>query len=129
MVATNGRAVIVAIGVTSLADELRTKTISFNGELVDVTADGDSGWTNTLADTFNSRNVSLALEGVLKSTTLSDAAFTGAHLTMTLTIAGLYTLDGDFQFQPGFQIGAPHNGEATFSGTLQSVGTITKAAV
>jgi len=56
-------------------------------------------------------------------------AFTGTQETMTITIGGLYTLDGDFQFQSGFQIGAPYNGETTFSGTLQSVGVITKAPV
>ena len=107
MVATNGRAVLVAIGAASLADELRTKTVAFNGELVDVTTDGDSGWTTTLDQTFNSQNVTIALEGVLKETTLADMAFTGSQETMTVTIGGLFTLDGDFQFQPGYQVGAP----------------------
>ncbi len=129
MVATNGRAVLVAIGVASLADELRTKTVAFNGELVDVTTDGDSGWTTTLDQTFNSQNVTVALEGVLKETTLADMAFTGSQETMTVTIGGLFTLDGDFQFQPGYQVGAPYDGETTFSGTLQSTGTIVKAPV
>jgi len=129
MVATNGRAVLVAIGAASLADELRTKTVAFNGELVDVTTDGDSGWTTTLDQTFNSQNVTIALEGVLKETTLADMAFTGSQETMTVTIGGLFTLDGDFQFQPGYQVGAPYDGETTFSGTLQSTGTIVKAPV
>ena len=40
MAASNGRAVVISIGATDLADELRTKTIAFNGELVDVTTDG-----------------------------------------------------------------------------------------
>jgi len=129
MAASNGRAVLIAIGAASLADELRTKTVSFAGELVDVTTDGDSGWMTTLDETFNSQMVTIALDGVLKATTLSDMAFTGSQETMTITIGGLYTLDGDFQFQSGFQIGAPYNGETTFSGTLQSVGVITKAPV
>jgi len=129
MAASNGRAVLIAIGGTSLADELRTKTVSFAGELVDVTTDGDSGWMTTLDAAFNSQMVTIALDGVLKAATLSDMAFTGTQETMTITIGGLFTLDGDFQFQSGFQIGAPYNGETTFSGTLQSVGVITKAPV
>jgi predicted secreted protein len=129
MAATNGRAVIIELGATDLADELRTKTIGFNGELVDVTTDGDAGWTTTLDGVFNVMNVTIALEGVLKTDTLTDMAFTGAHETFTVTIADLFTLDGDWQFQPGAQIGAPYNGETTFSGTLQSVGAVTKAAV
>jgi predicted secreted protein len=129
MTAANGRAVLVAVGSTSLADELRTKTVTFNGELVDVTTDGDAGWMETLDATFNQQSVTIALEGVLKTDTLPAIAFVGTKTTMTITIAGLFTLDGDFQFQSGFQIGAPYNGEMTFSGTLQSSGAIVKADV
>jgi len=129
MAASNGRAVLIEIGASSLADELRTKNVTFNGELVDITTDGDSGWSTQLDATFNSQNVSIALDGVLKSDTLTALAFAGTQETMTITIGALFTLDGDFQFQPGFSIGAPYNGETTFSGTLQSTGAITKAAV
>jgi len=129
MAASNGRAVVIEMGATDLADELRTKTINFNGELVDVTTDGDSGWTTTLDGTFNIMNVTIALDGVLKSDTLTDMAFDGTQNTFTITIDTLFTLSGDWQFQPGFSVGAPYNGETTFSGTLQSVGTIVKAAV
>jgi predicted secreted protein len=129
MAAFHGRAVIIEIGATDLADELRTKTIGFNGELVDVTTDGDDGWTTTLDGIFNINNVTIALEGVLKSDTLSDMAFTGSQEDMVITIGTLFTLTGTFQFQPGFSIGAPYNTEATFTGTLQSVGEVTKAAV
>lgn len=129
MPAFNGRAVVISKDGTDLADELRTKTINFNGEPVDVTTDGDDGWSTTLDGEFNVMNVSIALDGVLKTDTLSDMAFTGAHDTFTLVCDDLFQLTGTWQFQAGFNIGAPYNGEATFSGTLQSVGTVTKAAV
>lgn len=129
MAASNGRAVVIEMDASDLADELRTKTINFNGELVDVTTDGDSGWTTTLDAVFNTINVSLALEGILKTDTLSDMAFTGTQNTFTITVDDLFTLTGQWQFQSGFNIGAPYNGETTFSGTLQSVGTITKGTV
>lgn len=129
MAAFQGRAVIIEMGATDLADELRTKTINFNGELVDVTTDGDDGWLTTMDEVFNTNNVSLALDGVLKGDTLSDMAFNGTQEEMTITIADLFTLTGTFQFQPGFSIGAPYNTEGTFSGTLQSVGAVVKAAV
>lgn len=129
MTAANGRAVLVAIGAASLADELRTKTVTFNGELVDVTTDGDAGWMETLDATFNQQSVTVALEGVLKTNTLPTMAFAGTKNTMTITVAGLFTLTGSFQFQSGFQVGAPYNGEMTFSGTLQSAGAIVRADV
>lgn len=125
----NGRAVIIEKNSTDLADELRTKTINFNGELVDVTTDGDDGWTTTLDGTFNTMNVSIAVDGVIKSDTLTGMAFTGTQDTFTITVDDLFTLTGTWQFQSGFSIGAPYNGEMTFSGTLQSSGEITKAAV
>lgn len=129
MPAMNGRAVIVELDGVDLKDDLRTKTVNFNGELADVTTDGDLGWMTTLDDTFNTQNVSLALEGVLKNDTLSDMAFKGEKKALTITVGTLFTLTGNWKFQSGFSIGAPHNGEVTFSGTLQSEGPITKAAV
>ena len=129
MAASNGRAVVISIGATDLADELRTKTIAFNGDLVDVTTDDDGGWTTTLDEVFNERNVTIQLDGILKSDTLSDMAFKGEQETMTVVVDDLFQLSGDWQFQPGFSIGAPYNDATTFSGTLQSVGVITKGAV
>lgn len=129
MPAFHGRAVLIEIGAESLADELRTKNVAFNGELVDVTTDGDEGWTTTMDGIFNINNVTIALEGVLKDDTLSEMAFNGDHEDMVITVGPLFTLTGTFQFQPGFTIGAPYNTESTFSGTLQSVGSVAKAAV
>ncbi len=129
MAAFNGRLVTIVKNATTIEDELRTKTINFNGELVDVTTAGDDGWTTTLADVFNTNNVTVALDGVIKNDTLPDMAFSGGQDTFTLTIGALFTLTGTWQFQAGFSIGAPYDGESTISGTLQSVGEITKAAV
>lgn len=129
MAASNGRSVVILKGIVPLADALRTKTINFNGELVDVTTDGDLGWTTTLDSTFNTQSVTVPLDGVLKDDTLSGMAFTGAQDTFTVNVDGLFLLSGTWQFQPGFSIGAPYNGETTFSGTLQSVGVITKGPV
>ena len=129
MAASNGRAVVISIGATDLADELRTKTLAFNGDLVDVTTDDDAGWTTTLDEVFNEMNVTIQLDGILKSDTLSDMAFSGKQETMTVVVDDLFQLSGAWQFQPGFSIGAPYNDATTFSGTLQSVGVITKGAV
>jgi len=129
MAAFNGRLVTIDKNAVTIEDELRTKTVNFNGELVDVTTSGDSGWTTTLDGVFNTNNVTLAIDGVIKNTTLSDMAFSGAQDTFTITVSDLFTLTGTWQFQAGFSIGAPYDGESTISGTLQSVGEITKAPV
>lgn len=124
-----GRAVIIEKNGTSLESEIRAKTINFNGELVDISASADGGWMTTLDGVFATNNVSIAIEGVLKTDTLTDMAFTGAQDTFTIVVSDLFSLDGTWQLQSGFSIGAPYDGESTFSGTLQSVGEITKGAV
>lgn len=129
MAADTGRSVIITIDGDDLADELREKGITFNGELVDITTSGDDGWTTTLDGIFATNNVAVSLEGVLKTDALSDMAFKGSQEDGVITVGTLFTLTGKWQFQSGFEIGAPHDGERTFSGTLQSVGEVTKAAV
>ena len=129
MAADTGRSVVVTMDGDDLKDELREKGITFNGELVDVTTDGDEGWTTTLDEIFNVQNVSVTLGGVLKAGILPEMAFSGKQKSGVITVGTLFTLTGTWQFQPGFEIGAPHNGERTFSGTVQSVGSVTKAPV
>lgn len=125
----NGRSVLIEKGGTSLAASLRTKTITFNGEPTNVTTVEDAGWITKLDGVFNSNSVTVQLEGVLKDDTLTDMAFTGAQDTFTLTIGDLFTLTGTWQFQSGASIGAPHDGETTISGTLESSGEIVKAEI
>ena len=129
MAAKSGRAVIITKDGDDLADELRTKTITFNGDLIDVTTDGDDGWMTTLDGVFAMNSVTLTLEGILKSDTIPDMAFSGAQEPFVITVGTLFTLTGTWQLQPGAAIDAPYNDAATFSGTLQSVGEVAKAAV
>jgi predicted secreted protein len=82
----------------------------------------------TLDAQFTGRNVTVALEGVLKSTILPTMAFGGTQEPFTVIISNLFQLDATWQFQSGFSIGAPYDGESTFSGTLQSTGVVTKSA-
>ena len=128
MVASTGRAVVVEIDSVDVAAQLRTKTVSINKEEVDVTTDGDAGWTNTLDGEHNISRIVVTLEGVEKDTTFSDLAFSGAHTAGVITNAALETYTGDWQFT-AYSASAPYNGEKTFSVTMSSVGTIVKAAV
>lgn len=129
MAANVGRSVIIERNGVSLASILRTKTLTINGEPVNVETDGDNGWATTLDGVWASMNVTIALEGVLKDDDLLDMAFTLAHDDFTAVIDDLCSFDGTWQFQAGFSIGAPYQGETTFSGTLMSIGAVTKGAV
>ena len=129
MAAFIGRLVSVAKGATDIEDELRTTSVTFNGELVDITTKGDDGWTEHLDGTFGERNWTIAVDGILKTQTLIDHAVSGDKEAYTIKIGTLFQLTGSWQFQAGFEIGAPYNEATTFSGTLISCGPIVKAAV
>lgn len=128
MAASTGRAVIVTIDGTSVEDELRTKTPTINHEVVDVTTSGDAGWTTTIDGEHNIKSISIPLEGVQKTTTFSDLAMSGAHFPAVVTNDTLETFTGSWQVT-GYSMGAPYNGEKTFSCTLSSTGAIVKGAV
>ena len=128
MAASNGRAVIVEIDGTDVASQLRTKNLSMNNEPVDITTDGDDGWVNTLDGEHNVKRIVVTIEGVEKDDTFSALAFSGDHVSCVVTNAALETFTGAWQFTD-YSIGAPHNGEKTFSVTMSSVGPITVASV
>lgn len=128
MAANTGRAVIVEFGGAIVEDELRTKTITFAGEPTDITTADDDGWITYLDGTFNSTQWTVALEGVEKNSTFADAAESGTAATGTITVGDRYTLTGSWRVT-GYSAGAPHVGEQTFSCTLSSTGSVTKAAV
>jgi predicted secreted protein len=124
MAAFVGRMVVVEYDGDEIEDELRTKTITHNGELVNITTSGDDGKTDHLDGVFGEENWTIQLEGIIKTNALIDHAISGAKEDYKITVADLFTLEGKWQFQSGFSIGAPYNDASTFSGTLISSGAI-----
>ena len=103
---------------------LRTKSLSVNNELVDVTDDDSSGWREHL-DEPGQIEVNWSIDGVLANDTLLIEALSKSLIKGDeIEYADGGTLTGDFALA-SYSEDHNYNEVATFSAELQSSGEIT----
>lgn len=122
MPANIGRELLVKRGSTVIAG-VRTKTVTFNGEPVDVTSDDDSGFRKLLAE-VGQKSIDMSVEGVTKDNELRSAALSGTSLLLTdvnIEWPNGDTLSGDFFMNSVEETGA-YNDAITFTSSFQSSG-------
>ena len=123
MAASIGRATLLKKNAVAIAG-IRTKSISWSGDSIDVTTDEDSGVRLLLAES-SQEQISISFDGVEKSTTIRDIALTIGTTKMLTDIT--YELDdgtvisGDFRLV-SYERGSPYQDGTTFSGSLESSG-------
>ncbi len=138
MAAQKGSAMLLKIGdggspaTFSVVGGMRSNDITFNNEMVDITsADDASKWRQLLADA-GIKSASLSGSGVFKDDaqdgTIREVFFAGGIRQWQITIPGFQTLEGNFQIT-SLQYQAEHNGEVTYSITLESAGEIFNTAI
>ena len=111
---------------TTLAG-LRTKTLAFNAESVDVTnSDSLNKWRELLAGA-GIKSASLSGAGVFKDDAVDGTArtefFNQVILDYQVVIPGFGTIEGPFQMTQ-LQYAGEHNGEVTYDIALESAGPI-----
>lgn len=125
MAAAKGRSLLVKKGITVLAG-MRTKGVALNGEPIDVTTDDDGGWRTLLAD-VGTMTVDLSIEGITKNDTLRALIAAGGTSLMltdiTVEFPDGHGFSGNF-FLNSLEETGTYNEAITFSGSLQSSGTI-----
>lgn len=131
MAANIGREFVIKKGATAIAG-VRTKSLSFNGEPIDVTTDDDNGFRTLLA-TAGQKSVDMSVEGLTKDATIREAALSGTSLLLTdITVdyPNGDKLAGNF-FLNSVEESGTYNDAITFTASLQSSGefTYTPAAV
>lgn len=120
-----GRKVELQWGSASLLG-VREKSLSVNGEPVNVTSDEDDGVQILLTEDAET-SVQIELSGVTKDDVLRDAKISGGAAlqeTVTLTYTDGGILTGTFHLGP-YSEGQPYNEAVTFSATLMSTGPVT----
>lgn len=125
MAANIGREFVISKDATAIAG-VRTKTMSFNGEPIDVTTDDDSGFRTLLA-TAGQKSIDMSVEGLTKDATFRAAALSGTSLMLTdITIdyPNGDSLSGDF-FLNSVEESGTYNDAMTFTASLQSSGEFT----
>lgn len=117
-----GRTIIVRQGGQVIAG-IRTKTLNFEGEPIDVTSDENDGW-RTLLSVYGTRGITASVEGVVKSHQLKIAALSQAVMSeLTLTWPDGFEVIADFALANYTETGAYDDG-ATFSCEFRSSGEI-----
>lgn len=108
----------------------RTKSMSINGDTVDVTNSDSNGFRELL--NCAPRSVSLSVAGILVASavddTLADAALAGTILGFRLTWPGVATYAHDGQITSYSSEGA-YDSEVTFDMSIESSGTVTRTAL
>lgn len=111
---------------------LRTRTIAFNSETVDVTNQDSTGqWRELLAGS-GIRSARISGAGIFKDAAsdsrIRQAFFDGEIPTFEIVIPDFGTVDGAFQIT-SFELTGRHDGEVSFELALESAGAVTFTAV
>lgn len=126
MAATSGRKFVIKKAAAVLAG-LRENSMSFDGSPVNVTDKGSSGFRE-IASFAGVESFEISASGVTKSTTflntLMDPANSKLLTDITIEYGDGTVVDGDVYVASLERTGA-HDGEETFTITMQSSGTWT----
>jgi len=131
MAAQKGAALLLKINTTGstfvTVGGLRSTSITLNDEAVDVTNKDSSGNRTLLAD-GGIHSVSVSGSGVFtdaaSETTLKDAMNASTFKTFQVIVPDFGTYEGSFMVA-SLEYAGEHNGEVTYSVTLESSGAIT----
>jgi len=111
---------------------LRTRTLSFNSELVDVTHAESAGEWRELLGGAGVKSARVSGSGVFKDAasdeTVRRAFFSGALLTWQMAIPDFGIVTGPFHIS-SFELTGRHDGEVTFELSLDSAGELSFTAV
>lgn len=89
-----GRDFVVKKNSTAIAS-VRSKSVTWNGSLIDTTNSDDDGATSYLADEFATTTLEITVEGLTDDDVLSDLAFTASHSSKHLSDITLERPNGD----------------------------------
>ncbi|MDX2288553.1 MAG: phage major tail protein, TP901-1 family [Hyphomicrobiaceae bacterium] len=110
---------------------LRTRTLAFNAETVDVTHQESAGHWRELLSGAGVRSARLSGAGIFKDAASDEivraAFFAGTHHAWQVVVPDFGTMTGAFQIS-AFELSGRHDGEVTFEMTLESAGEIAFAA-
>jgi predicted secreted protein len=118
-----GRATVLKKNGTAIAG-VRTKTLSWGGESIDVTSNEDGG-VRLLLDESAQEQIDITFDGVEDGTTIRDIWANPATSRMLTDIeyefADGSTITGNFRLT-SYELSSPYNEATAFSASLESSG-------
>ncbi len=111
---------------------LRSRSIAFNTETVDITHSESAGRWRELLSGAGAKSARVAGAGIFKDATSDEivraAVFEGAIHAWQIVVPDFGTVAGPFQIA-SFELSGRHDGEVTFEMTLESAGELTFLAL
>lgn len=131
MAGFNGRTLTFDWNATTLVG-VRSRGVTMNNEMVDVTTDDDSGWRTLLA-TPGVKSIEVTISGITSDEVLLAEFFNAstsgeilkADLPSSLAVPGNYS--GTYHLS-SFEHNGEHDGAVEFSATFMSSGAVTYTA-
>ncbi|HAD25889.1 MAG TPA: phage major tail protein, TP901-1 family [Alphaproteobacteria bacterium] len=137
MAAQKGRELLLKVdgtgaGAFSTVAGLRTRSLSLNARPVDITnADSANGWRETLAGA-GVKSAAVSGSGVFLDAAADETArgyfFNGTIREWQIILPDFGTIEGLFQIT-GLEFNGDHDGEVSYSLSLESAGELTFTAV
>lgn len=125
------RADSTGTGAFTTIGGLRTRTLSFNTESVDITSQESVGQWRELLAGAGARSARLSGAGIFKDTASDELVrstfFAGTIRNWQVVIPDFGTVAGPFQVS-SLEFSGRHDGEVTFDLTLDSAGALTFTA-
>lgn len=128
---TRGRLIQVERPTGTIVAGVRTKSISINGEPIDITSDDDLGWRKLL-DQPGELTIEISVSGVIKAESLIQEGISITDRVQAMSFewpgaSSVGSLVGDF-FLSAFSLTGEYQGAAVFEATFVSSGAITFTA-
>jgi TP901-1 family phage major tail protein len=134
MAAQKGLAMLLKIDIASTfttVGGIRSTSLAINNAQVDVTSQDDTSRDRQLLAAAGVRSVSVSGSGVFKddaaAAAVNTAALADTHADWQVVVPDFGTFEGAFQVS-SLEFGGEHDGEVTFSISLESAGDITFTA-
>lgn len=133
MAAKSGRSLIISRGDDSSPQTFtrlsggREESFTFNNELIDITDKSDSGWRKYLEGVAGLKSMSVSISGVMIDDTLINDVLNQTKRDYQVDIDGEGVFEGGFMI-PSYEASGAHNGEITYTVTLESTGPVSYTA-
>lgn len=111
---------------------LRTRSLTFNGEMIDITNSDSTGLWREALSTFGIRSISISGSGVFLDGSdinkiLTNMLTTTATYNLKVVVPGLGTFTMTAAVFTSLSFAGNHNGETTYDCTIESGGEVTFA--
>ena len=107
---------------------IKTKSVSINSEVIDISTDDSAGW-RTLMSVPGQKSIDISFDGISKDSALKEKAASMTDISyaaLTVEFPDGSTLIGKF-ILASLEESGTYNDAVTFSGSLQSSGTIAES--